>query len=293
MAKLPVGYRSPFNKISSVKPSPMKLPWAAIGQWAASPQGMSTIATALPGVIGAVGSLFGGKRRRREQREAMAEMQAAKKAYMDIEFENPFAGMENPYEENLYEDLTVDRQGADYLREQQQQAQANTMQQLKSVAGSSGIAGLAQQMANVSTQQARQASAQISQQERQNQLARAKGEEARRKGSLGFDTMMRQAQYQAVDLREQKRMENLYGLSLDRLSAADRARSTARSGFISGLGQAAAGVAGTFMPGGVNYNSGNPFGRGTPDPYQGYYPSTGQYAADMNRNNVPDYLERR
>ena len=150
-------------------------------------------------------------------------------------------------------------------------------------------------MANVSTQQARQASAQISQQERQNQLARAKGEEARRKGSLGFETMMRQAQYQAVDLREQERMENLYGLSLDRLSAADKASSTARSGFISGLGQAVAGVAGTFMPGGVNYDQ-NPFGgggRGTPDPYQGYYPSTGQYAADMNRNNVPDYLERR
>ena len=50
MAKLPVGYRSPFNKISSVKPSPMKaLPWAQIAVAAA------------PGVIGALGSLFGRK----------------------------------------------------------------------------------------------------------------------------------------------------------------------------------------------------------------------------------------
>jgi len=58
--------------------------------------------------------------------------------------------------------------------------------------------------------------------------------------------MMREAQYKTVDLREQERMENLYGLGLDRLSAADKARSTARSGMISGLGQAAASY-GTYL----------------------------------------------
>ena len=49
-------------------------------------------------------------------------MLAARKAYMNIEFKNPLEGiqnpyvdLENPYAENLYEDLTVDRQGADYL----------------------------------------------------------------------------------------------------------------------------------------------------------------------------------
>jgi len=239
MAKSPVGYRSPFRKAS-----PMRF-------W------QQALLAAAPGIIGAAGSLFGRKKRRREQAAARKEMEAARKAYMDIEFKNPFAGMENPYQENLYEDLTVNRQGADYLREQQQQSQANIMQGLKGVAGSSGVAGLAQSMANVSSQQARQASAQIAQQERQNELYKIKGEQTRRTSSLGFDKMMRKAQYQAVDLREQERKENLYGLGLDRLSAADTARSTARSQFISGLGQAVGGAAGTFMPGGINYQGGS------------------------------------
>ena len=236
MAKLPVGYKIPYRKAS-----PMKFVWAP------------ALLAAAPGIIGAAGSLFGRKARRREQAAARKEMEAAKKAYMDIQFKNPFAGMENPYQENLYEDLTVDRQGADYLREQQQQSQANIMQGLKGVAGSSGVAGLAQSMAKIGSQQARQASAQISQQERQNELYRAKGEQMKRKGSLGFETMMRKGQYQAVDLREQQRKELLWGSSLDRLSAADKARSTARSQFISGLGQAVGGFTGTMMPGGVNY----------------------------------------
>jgi len=244
MAKLPVGYSSPFKK----KASPAK--WVNLAIAAA------------PGIISAVGSMMGGRARRKEQAAARKEMQSAKDAYMNMQFKNPFAGMENPYQENLYEDLTVDRQGADYLREQQQQSQANIMQQMKGVAGSSGVAGLAQQMSNIATGQARQASASISQQERQNELYRAKGEQARQKGSFGFDKMMREAQYKTVDLREQERMENMYGLGLDRLSAADKARSTARSGVLSGLGQAAAGVAGTFAPGGANYGT-NPFGRGT------------------------------
>ena len=240
MAKLPVGYSSPFKKSSPMK----ALPWAQIGL------------AALPGIISGVGSLFGGRKRRKEQAAARKEMQGAKDAYMNMQFKNPFAGMENPYQENLYEDLTVDTQAADYLREQQQQSQANIMQQMKGVAGSSGIAGLAQSMANVGADQARRASVSISQQERQNELYKIKGEQARQKGSFGFDKMMREAQYKTVDLREQQRTENLYGLSLDRLSAADKARATARSGFISGLGQAAAGVAGTFAPGGVNYGGG-------------------------------------
>lgn len=241
MAKSPVGYRSPFRKAS-----PMRF-------W------QQALIAAAPGIIGAAGSLFGRKARRKEQAAARKQMKEARKAYMDIEFKNPFAGMQNPYQENLYEDLTVNRQGADYLREQQQQSQANIMQGLKGVAGGSGVAGLAQSMANVSTQQARQASTQIAQQERQNQMARLQGEQQKRKGAFEFDKMMRQAQYQSVDLREQQRKENLYGLGLDRLSAADTARSTARSQFVSGLGQAAAGIGGTFMPGGANYGI-NPFG---------------------------------
>jgi len=309
MAKLPVGYRSPFQK----KTSPMRIPWAALAKWAATPGGGAAIGAAIPGVISGISSLFGRKKRRKEQRIARQEMEAARKAYMDMQFVNPlegirspYAGMENPYAENIYEDLTVDRQAADYLREQQQQSQANIMQQMRGAAGGSGVAGLAQQMAVVGSQQARQASATIAQQERQNQMARLRGEQQKRTGTFEFDKMMRKtgfdidiakrtAQQQYVTAKEQARTENLFGLSIDRLSAADRARSTARSGFLSGLGQAAAGIGGTFMPGGVNYQGGvGVGGSGAPNPYQGYYPSTTGYTRtpnDVDGDGVPNFMD--
>ena len=244
MAKSPVGYRSPFRKAS-----PMRFAWAP------------ALIAAAPGIIGAIGSLSGRKARRRVQAAARKEMKAAREAYMNIQFTNPLAGMQNPYAENLYEDLGVNMQAANYLREQQQQSQANIMQGLRGVAGSSGVAGLAQSMANVSSQQARQASMQIAQQERQNELSRIKGEQMKRKGAFDVDYATRMAEQKYVTDKEQARTENIYGLSLDRLSAADRAISTARSQFISGLGQAAAGFGSTMMPGGINYKQ-NPFGEG-------------------------------
>jgi hypothetical protein len=273
MARSPVGYRSPFNKISSVKASPLKNP--AIGAFLQSGGGQALMAAA-PGIISGIGSLFGRRKRRRKQAAARKEMEAAKQAYMDMKFENPlegitnpYAGMQNPYGENLFEDLTVDTRGADYLREQQQQQQANIMASLKGVAGGSGVAGLAQSMANIGTQQAQKAAAIVSQQDQQNKRLRLKGEQARRKGSFEFDKMQRKtefdvdvaernAQQKYVTAMEQQRMSNLYGLGLDRLSAADKARSTARSGFIKGIGQGISGAAGTFMPGGANYGV-NPF----------------------------------
>tara|TARA_R100000664_G_scaffold33531_1_gene50901 strand:- start:580 stop:1371 length:792 start_codon:yes stop_codon:yes gene_type:complete len=235
MAKKPVGYKSPFYK----KSSPHK--WWQIA------------ALAAPGIIKAAGSLIGRKKRIREQRAARAEMAEAKKAYMDMKFTNPLEGIQNPYAENLYEDLTVDTQSADYLRQQQQQQQANIMQGLRGAAGASGIAGLAQSMANVGARQAQQGAASISQQVRQNQMLALKGEQQRRKGAFDVDVAKRQAQQKYVVEKEQARMEKMYGLGLDRLSAADKARSTARSDAWSGLGQAVGAVGGHYMPGGMGY----------------------------------------
>ena len=67
-------------------------------------------------------------------------------------------------QENVYEDLTVDTQAADYAREQFQQQQANIMQGLKGVAGSSGVAGLAQSLSMQASQQAQQTQMTIGQQ---------------------------------------------------------------------------------------------------------------------------------
>ena len=278
MAKLPVGYKSPFNKTSLIKASPLKNPAAA-----------QAIAVAAPGIISAIGSIFGRKKRRREQAAARKELEAAKKAFEDIEFVNPYAGLTNPYigMENVYEDATVDTQAADYLREQQQQSQANVMANLKGVAGGAGVAGLAQQMANISTGQARQASAQIAQQERANQQ-RAMAESSRidqlqRTGQSQVD--IAKAQGEAMKkAKEDKRTEMLYGLSIDRMNAADAARRQARAQLTAGMGQAMSGVAGLYAPGGSLYNT-NPFGGGGTTPFnpQTYIQQPTQYTMDPNQ----------
>jgi hypothetical protein len=259
MARLPVGHGSPFSKISSVKPSPMKIaPWLIQAGIAAA-----------PGIIAGVSSLFGRKKRKAEQRAAREELTQAKQAFESIEYKNQYADLTNPYAnmENAYEDATVDTQSADYLREQQQQSQANIMQGLKSVAGGSGVAGLAQSMSNIATGQARQASAGIAQQERANQQ-RAMGESARlegieRQGQFGVEKLKAYGEDIKAG-RENTRIASMYGLGIDRADASDTARSTARSGAITGLGQAAAGIAGLYAPGGSQFGK-NPFAK-TPTP---------------------------
>jgi len=280
MARLPVGYRSPFNKLSSIKTSPLKNPMLIQAGIAAA-----------PGIISAVGSLFGRSRRKAEQKAARDEMAQAKQAFMDIEYKNPYENLTNPYAENVFEDMTVDTQAADYLKEQQQQSQANIMQGLKGVAGSSGVAGLAQSMSNVATGQARQASAGIAQQERANQQARLQGEQLKQKGQFGIEKMKAQGEIIRTN-QENARTASMYGLGIDRANAADAAISTARSQFVSGLGSAAGGIAGLYAPGGSLYDTLGGGGGGglTSTGYDTPIGPINQYADVDDIPGLPDYL---
>ena len=97
----------------------------------------------------------------------------ARNTYADLQ--NQFAGLENKYEgmENRFEDMTVDMRAADFQVQQAQQQRANILQNLRGAAGTSGVAGLAQALANQGQMQAQQIAAGISQQERQNQMLAA------------------------------------------------------------------------------------------------------------------------
>jgi hypothetical protein len=125
-------------------------------------------------------ALFGGASRRKEQRAANEDFGAQMDAWEDTKMENPYAGVKNPYAnmENVYEDQTVDLKAAEFAKQQSQQSAANIMQDLKGAAGGSGVAGLAQVLANQGAKQAQQASADIGRQEQANQ-ARARGEAGR------------------------------------------------------------------------------------------------------------------
>jgi hypothetical protein len=119
---------------------------------------------------------------RQAEQDALLEEQ--RERYREFEFFNPYADLENPYAnmqnmyagmQNVYEDLTVSQQAARFQMEQGTQQRANIMQQMRGAAGGSGIAALAQSLAQQGTIQARQVSVDIAQQEATNQRLRAQG----------------------------------------------------------------------------------------------------------------------
>ena len=119
------------------------------------------------GVAGAVKMVDGAVEAKRAKDDAA-------KAKMDLEKnKNMFANLDtsNPYQdlENTMEDLTVNTQAAEFSKQQSMQSQANIMNQMRGAAGGSGIAALAQTMAQQSSMDAQKASASIAQQEAANQ----------------------------------------------------------------------------------------------------------------------------
>jgi len=182
------------------------------------------------GVTGAVGSLVGGGARRREERRAKREYEEAMRAYKNFQFQNPYLALQN-----TAEDLTVNQQQAQFLAQQQQQGLANTMGQLQGAAGGSGIAALAQVMANQQAQNLQQASASIGMQE--SQIQRQQAAQAQQIQQL-------QAQGEAdIQAAEFGREQTILGMSQQRLAAARAARQQATSQLVGGIGGALGGAA--------------------------------------------------
>ena len=151
--------------------------------------------------IGAISANKQGNKMRKQSaglaKQALAERKEQQKRvdkevanYRAMKFTNPYEGMEN-----TMEDLRVSTQAADFQAEQGAQQRSNIMQSLKGAAGSSGIAGLAQSMANQGQLQARQISAGLAQQEVGNEMARAQQagmiQKAERRGAAQIQQMER------------------------------------------------------------------------------------------------------
>ena len=156
-------------------------------------------------LLGAYGASKTRKQAKKQAQQALKDRKEQQKKvdfsaaeYNKIKFTNPYEGMENQYAnmENVYEDLTVNQQQAQFQAQQGQQQRANIMQSLRGAAGSSGIAGLAQSMANQGQLQAQQISASIGAQESANQRLTAQGagaiQQAERAGAGAVDMQIRQ-----------------------------------------------------------------------------------------------------
>ena len=157
-------------------------------------------------------------------------MQRNKARYTNLDTSNLAANLDN-----AYEDMSVNTGAADYAREQSQQGQANIMNTMGSAAGGSGIAAMAQALAGTSNQQAQQSAVSIGQQEQGNQLKAASGRMAIQNAEMQGASQARAA--------ELDKTETLFGMSQQRLGAANQARQDATNSITGGIGQIAGGVA--------------------------------------------------
>ena len=173
-------------------------------------------------------ALFGGAARRREQRAANEDLGNQMDAWEDTKMTNPYAGVKNPYSdmENVYEDQTVNLKQAEFEKEQSQQSMANIMANMKGAAGGSGVAGLAQVLANQGAKQAQQAAVSIGQQEQANQ-ARARAETGRLQqldveGAQKADLMEREGA-RMVEQFDFRKQEKMLDIATQRKMASDQA----------------------------------------------------------------------
>jgi len=189
-------------------------------------------------------SLAGRRGRINEQKAAKEEMRKMKKEYENLDTSNLAAGVRNPYEnlENTFEDLTVNQQQAQFQAQQFQQSQANIMDSLSSAAGGSGIAGLAQSLANQGIISAQKSSASIGMQESQNQKLSAqqaaKNQQLEGQGEMMAEKM-RQAGAETARGLEYQKTSTLFGMSQQRAAAANKARADAKAAQMSAIGDIA------------------------------------------------------
>ena len=138
--------------------------------------------------------------------KAKVQMEADKEKYMNMPIENPYKNMEN-----TMEDLTVETQAADFAAEKSAQARANIMDEMKGAAGGSGIAALAQTLANQAQIESQQASASKASQEKANQ-------DAERAEAGNIQDLERQGEIQKQNL-ERDRLATALGMSQAELTA--------------------------------------------------------------------------
>lgn len=184
---------------------------------------MFPLLTAVGAVANIGAGLYGMKRRKAERRAADVEYNQARAAYQNLDTSNPYLNMQNSYE-----DLTVNQQAADFTAQQQNQALSNTMGNMSAAAGGSGIAALAQAMANQQSQNMQAASASIGQQESANAALAAKGD-------MAIQSAEREGEVWSRDATRQQAIGE-FQLGTERLNAIKAEQQAATNQMMGGVG---------------------------------------------------------
>jgi len=208
--------------------------------------------------------------------------------YENLDTSNLNAGVRNQFTnmENAYEDITVNQQQAQFQAQQGAQQRANIMSNLSGAAGGSGIAALAQTMANQGQLATQQISASIGAQEARNQGLMA-GEASRlqtaeRQGEVYADAQRRAGAETSRGL-EYSKTGTLLGMSQQRVGAANQARAQAKAAQMGAVGDiASAGL--RFATAGMKAKA--PGGDGGTDTWASYYPENSDMSYKPN-----DYLD--
>ena len=193
------------------------------------------IAGAVVGIgAGVAKAISGGKQKKAAkaaEAKAKKEMQKQKEAFSKLDTSNPYANMENKME-----DLTVNQGEADFMKQQQQESQANVMQQMKGAAGGSGIAALAQTMANQGSMDAQKSAISIGKQEAGNQMQE-------RSAANQIQNQERQGEVMSRDM-ERNKQSTLLGMAQSDVAAQGEKVAAADSKMWSGITGAAGAAAG-------------------------------------------------
>lgn len=204
-------------------------------------QSNAAIAGMASGFGGIIQGLVGRGARQDAQIKAQDEYDRMLNDYKNLDTSNLYANVQNKYAnlENTMEDLTVNQQQAQFQAQQGAQSRANIMQGLRGAAGSSGIAGLAQAMANQGQLQNQQASASIGMQESRNQMASAqmaaKIQQMERGGEAQAEAMRLAGAEKSRSL-EYQQTGTMLGMSQQRLASANNAIARADAALYGGIG---------------------------------------------------------
>ena len=182
------------------------------------------------GLTSIASGIIGSGARKREARQAAAELTRRKDKYEMLDTSNVYQNMEN-----TMEDLTVNQQAAQFQSEQEQQGLSNIMGSMQGAAGGSGIAALAQSLAGQQSQNLRRASADIGKQEQSNQMA-----ERTQAGNLQL--YERKGELISRDAEKDK-VSTLMGMAQQRSAAANQAKQEATNAIVGGIGSTVGGVA--------------------------------------------------